>query len=926
MPETPRSHFLCPNCGAEFSLKTRRLAVFCPDCGGRVSHENAAKPLGEKAAQRLIHDFKQRVAQKQRKETLAELDAEEVPIDKASTAMGWRYQDHLFVPKPGKGDEDTWVDATAPSALPPQAEHPPLASEPNENAFSREENRTEVRSKILLSDGSSPALSAVSLPEPLASLPEEIPDKHIARPATASQWHRADQYTSPYFSMEKAAGTTKQTTTEPGPPASHLQPLPPPPAVLDEQLPPAAALLKGRRARKHRPVDSKPLGIDAPRAGSRLIFDPPAAQLTTPEGWNEPTSPQVIAPPQESVVAVPSSELGPTLLLDEKDTLVDPAPLDAPRSSRPTMRALPTVQKTTLATESKAPDDLEVERSALPSAESTNTDALHRSTSSELGGIDQAPGRQEQGEQSCLEAPSPQPTPSVAQAPTAFDGSSEVSEETPPRSAALASAQPELETLPPAVFAHATGHQRSYAGLVLVLVAVLLLVAGLALALSGQQQAQVPAEVEPSPALDIEAPRARLGFAAAIAYSRSTLLALSSAEAIAQRCVEQAEQAFEAGDNESASVWLGHAHLLAPPSAESLELQAELLLAAKQFDAARQALRSQRLSTPELELLFERSFDEDPRFAPPVYTLSRRELSAIRSLGGGSTITLRFKSGRDTSAAFKPHQSRRQSNYRSEIAAWRLCELLDCSFAIPYNRPVRLTKSDFLQLYQNGADASQLAYAENFVDLLYQLEGGTWYLYGTEKEWVPVFTQFPIELEEVWQPWLVLTGAPELLEAPLDKALAPLFADRSLAKKAEKVMELSEATDTRGLAGQISDILLFDYLVGNWDRFSTVKDWWGTNCQFAAGQIVSIDNGAAFPNFANKKVKSKFEMVERFRTSMVRELRALDKERTLARLFPDASKREQEMFEQFWTQRELALARIDALIAQHGESSVLYFD
>src|SRR5690606_32504050 len=100
----------------------------------------------------------------------------------------------------------------------------------------------------------------------------------------------------------------------------------------------------------------------------------------------------------------------------------------------------------------------------------------------------------------------------------------------------------------------------------------------------------------------------------------------------------------------------------------------------------------------------------------------------------------------------------------------------------------------------------------------------------------------------------------------------------------------------------------------------------GTNCNSGGGKLISIDNGAAFPTYTNSKVRSRFEMSQRFSRSLIMELRALDKDTALEWLFPSPSRHEVEKFERFWKNRALVLERVDQLIEEHGEDAILALD
>ena len=355
----------------------------------------------------------------------------------------------------------------------------------------------------------------------------------------------------------------------------------------------------------------------------------------------------------------------------------------------------------------------------------------------------------------------------------------------------------------------------------------------------------------------------------------------------------------------------------------------DALFESQRFDLARQFMGtlpetlqgSERMRKYRL-----RSFTEDPRFISEVWTVTENDFQDISPLGGGSTVTLKFMNAGKPEAAFKPLQTRLQSNYRAEIAAWRLCELIDCDFKVPYNREVRVDHETFYKLYGRSRSSKAAAYRKELADLTWKKDAvdGKRYLYGTYKEWIPGFTRFPIELTRVWKAWLVLE--PPVTHFPaLDRALSPIARNQHTSKLYSEIMKLSPELTAEKLAAQISEVLVFDFLLGNWDRFSGVPQWWGVNCQFKDSQIVSIDNGAGFQWGGNDKVTERYMMVERFSRHFVRNLRELDKETAYSLLFPNPDENDERGFRQFWKQREAFLKRVDELIAKYGEEAVLFF-
>ena len=109
--------------------------------------------------------------------------------------------------------------------------------------------------------------------------------------------------------------------------------------------------------------------------------------------------------------------------------------------------------------------------------------------------------------------------------------------------------------------------------------------------------------------------------------------------------------------------------------------------------------------------------DADPMLTETLYeTVMPSETNSISALGGGSTVSFKYVDIADESAkaAIKPDQDLRQTMYRSEIAYYRLCQIVGCSFYTPVTRPVRWSKADFNRLYGASDSKKNAAYRSNF--------------------------------------------------------------------------------------------------------------------------------------------------------------------------------------------------------------------
>lgn len=138
---------------------------------------------------------------------------------------------------------------------------------------------------------------------------------------------------------------------------------------------------------------------------------------------------------------------------------------------------------------------------------------------------------------------------------------------------------------------------------------------------------------------------------------------------------------------------------------------------------------------------------------------------------------------------------------------------------------------------------------------------------------------------------------------------------------------LPESPQTRALAAQVSNMVGFDYLIGNWDRFS------GANAQGNAdGSVVYLrDHNVAFAEPLTKTQQARLllrlQRVQRFSRMFVTHLKAFNRA-NFERAFQDA-KDVPSLREAQWSaleeRRLTLLSYVAALIEQYGEARVLPF-
>ena len=300
------------------------------------------------------------------------------------------------------------------------------------------------------------------------------------------------------------------------------------------------------------------------------------------------------------------------------------------------------------------------------------------------------------------------------------------------------------------------------------------------------------------------------------------------------------------------------------------------------------------------------------------------DVDGLKKLGGGSTLVYRLIKDKTTIAAYKPFQKRFQSNYRSEIAAYRLCPVMKCGFDVPVNLPVVFEFQEFSRLYARNASNPKA----EFTEIIPTPNGdGSHRVDGTFKQWIPEFADFPIELKSLWRAWLNPGTTREDLQRPASEIVPEVAKKHELgARFADKLAPHLENLTKYELARQISNLIVFDFLVNNWDRFSGVPKLYGINCQIVHGRLMSIDNGAAFAKTPNSKPRQHLEQIQRFSRLTYDAIRAFDKESLTKALFPSPSPMELEKIDTFWALRDAYLNYVEQCIEKNGEDETFFFE
>lgn len=270
--------------------------------------------------------------------------------------------------------------------------------------------------------------------------------------------------------------------------------------------------------------------------------------------------------------------------------------------------------------------------------------------------------------------------------------------------------------------------------------------------------------------------------------------------------------------------------------------------------------------------------------------LQQRAALRFRMVGNTSIVMQVLLEG-GGKAAFKPLAKPRASGWESELAAYRLAQALGLD-NVPVVTLRRIRRETLKTRFVQGGRSSWARSAE----AIHWLNDGQQAV-GAMIHWVD-------ELEDV------ALGRSEEREA----AFAGL--------RQGEAFDSAQSVRLRDYA----NMLLLDYLIGNWDRFSGGN----TKAHGPSGRLCIRDHDVAFanplPERLHSRVLGRLQEAERFDPEVITRLVALDAA-TLARIVnpePESRARLSEAQLAALTERRLtALSYISALVDAYGEAAVL---
>jgi hypothetical protein len=257
---------------------------------------------------------------------------------------------------------------------------------------------------------------------------------------------------------------------------------------------------------------------------------------------------------------------------------------------------------------------------------------------------------------------------------------------------------------------------------------------------------------------------------------------------------------------------------------------------------------------------------------------------------GHTSVVFKVELSSGKKAAWKPNAKKVRGRYKGEVAAFRLAQALGIA-NVPPACPRTFDTATATKALAANDDATKL-FADEVV-----VERDK--IHGAIVPWIDGLTFWPVEKEPLrteTRGWL--TAGKDIPTAKID------------------------------LARQTSNLVAFDFITGNWDRYS------GENVGMdrSGALVLFIDNDAAFmeqpPKEQLARNKRLLEATDRFSRSFIAAIRALDIGR-LADVFGEESPGRPLLSSAVLAlvarRRDELLAIVDAKIGARGEPETLYF-
>lgn len=311
------------------------------------------------------------------------------------------------------------------------------------------------------------------------------------------------------------------------------------------------------------------------------------------------------------------------------------------------------------------------------------------------------------------------------------------------------------------------------------------------------------------------------------------------------------------------------------------------------------------------------SQEPDPSFlaepdTPRIASLRSAAIERVERGRGGRSLAFRITLEDGTRGYFKPKQSFSAAHWYSEVAAYYLDRALGLG-RVPPTTGRRLPWSA-LEAAAGGDDrVSELGIEKD----------GT--IIGAFIWWIPDPLK-RLRMGRRWERWVRVEERLRITpyQRPVDYR-SDLRNRPGVREATNPARPLAKSPDTAERPAELSDMIVFDYLVQNVDR------WGGsfTNVRTlgAGGPLIYLDNGAGFWLGQQRLglMEARLRALQRFRRATVEAVRALDVDALAARMKSDplAPVLNSKQIDGLRQRRQAVLDHVEKMVARFGEEAAL---
>ena len=297
--------------------------------------------------------------------------------------------------------------------------------------------------------------------------------------------------------------------------------------------------------------------------------------------------------------------------------------------------------------------------------------------------------------------------------------------------------------------------------------------------------------------------------------------------------------------------------------------------------------------------------------AARISALRTQKIAEVAKGRGGRSLAFKITLADGTRGYFKPKQTFSAAHWYSEVAAY----YLDRELGLDRVPPTTGRTFEWSEL--ESAAGRDERVSELGID-----KDGT--IRGAFIWWIPESLK-RVRMGRKWERWVRVQKSLPITpyQRPVDYR-ADLNRRPGVREATDPNRPIAQAPDTEERPAELSDLILFDYLTQNVDRWG--GDFTNVRSRGASGPLIYMDNGAGFWLGEQRLglMEARLKAVQRFRRSSIEAVRALDIQRFAAHLASDplAPVLNEKQLDGLRQRRDAVLEHVDAMVARFGETRV----